>query len=297
MKTKAFLLICLLFLLSSFRPSSEIEQKPENIPDNRIKVSAIDGMEMIQIPAGEFIMGAEHKNSSAEKDEKPAHEVYLDAFWMDKTEVSNQMYTAFLNIAELKEADTGWLFDSANSAFYYQDGKWAVQTGMEDLPAVYVNWFGAEAYCNWAGRRLPSEAEWEKAARGTTDNLYPWGDLLDCEHANYAGCTGTALSVNSLESGANPYGVLGLAGNVWEWNADWYAADYYKRTTYANPSGPEWLYYQLQLKEPLGGAVIRGGSYVDNPAQLRTTNRAFNLKTATFPIIGFRCALSDKEFE
>ena len=297
MKIKNSLLICIMFLLSSFRFLDEPVLEPEDIQNDKTEFSPIDGMEIILIPAGEFIMGAEHNNSSAEKDEKPVHEVYLDAFWMDKTEVSNQMYVKFLNTEELKEADTAWLFDSANSAFYYEDGKWMTRTGMEDQPAVYVNWFGAEAYCNWAGRRLPSEAEWEKAARGTTDNLYPWGDLLDCRHANYAGCAGTALPTNSLESGTSPYGVLGMAGNVWEWNADWYAPDYYKRTTYANPSGPEWLYYQLRLQEPLGGAVIRGGSYVDNPSQLRITNRAFNLKTATFPFIGFRCALSEENFE
>ena len=178
---------------------------------------------MVSIPAGEFTMGSQ----DGDPDERPAHKVHVDAFSMDVYEVTVGQYAAFLQA-------TGF-----NSPLDWQTMN---QPAHQKRPVANVDWVDAAAYCKWAGKRLPTEAEWEKAARGTDGRLYPWGnDSPTPLHANY-GKTGShnygALAlVGTLEDGKSPYGIYDMAGNVWEWVSDWYDNDYYKNSPPAEPDG------------------------------------------------------------
>ena len=176
---------------------------------------------MVSIPAGEFTMGSQ----DGDPDERPAHKVHVNAFSMDVYEVTVGQYADFLQA-------TGF-----NSPL---DWKTMNQPAHQKRPVANVDWADAAAYCKWAGKRLPTEAEWEKAARGTDGRLYPWGnDPPTPLHANY-GKTGShnygALAlVGTLEDGKSPYGIYDMAGNVWEWVSDWYDNDYYKNSPQQNP--------------------------------------------------------------
>jgi eukaryotic-like serine/threonine-protein kinase len=168
-----------------------------------------DGMTMVYVPAGKFLMGSQE--GEGESNEHPQHEVSLDAFWIDRTEVTNAQYRRCLDAGACKRPT------------YWDDGEY---NGV-DGPVVGVTWLDAQAYCTWVGARLPSEAEWEKAARGTDGRRYPWGDdAANCDKANYwgqeGGCVGDPGPVAARPSGASPYGALDMAGNAWEWCQDWY---------------------------------------------------------------------------
>jgi formylglycine-generating enzyme required for sulfatase activity len=222
-----------------------------------------DGAEMVLVPAGEFTMG-----SNEYDDEKPPRRVYLDAFHIDKYEVTNAQYRRFVQAT-----------NRAAPSWYWNDPKFNGST----QPVVGVSWHDAAAYCGWAGKRLPTEAEWEKAARGTDGRKYPWGEAWDASRANSDDSKlGRTAPVGSYATGASPYGAQGMAGNVWEWVADWYAADYYQRSPERNPKGPESGQYR----------VVRGGSWVSAPLNLRASGR-LNLSTspdARGYYVGFRCA-------
>ncbi len=244
----------------------------------------IDGMVLVYVPAGEFLMGSTEVDQGADYDEMPQHSVYLDAFWMDRTVVTNAMFAVFLNaLGNQIEARTTWLDAGDEDVLIIQQaGVWQAVEGYENYPAVEVSWYGAQAYCHWAGRRLPSEAEWERAARGMDGRVYPWGDEIDCDHAEYANCSGGLLPISSNPLGASPYGVLGLSGNTWEWVADWYADGYYSDLPSENPFGPL----------DGGTRVLRGGSWEYDWKHLRSANRRHNGPAVSMHDYGFRCVLS-----
>ena len=239
--------------------------------------SDVDGMELMFIPAGTFEMGAYESDELAEDDERPRHSVYVDAFWMDKNEVTIQQYVQCVESGVCTEP----MKTSSTSRGYYY--------GNEDFlnyPVVNVNWYQANQYCIWAGRRLPTEAEWEKAASSAVaGGLYPWGNRLDCSVANYfqgaSGCHGDTMPVDTYPNGASMFGILSLAGNVNEWVSDWYSAEFYLNSTGNNPYGPDTGAYN----------VIRGGAYNTDNRLLRITNRGLNAPNSYKDNLGFRCVM------
>ena len=219
--------------------------------------------EMVEIPAGAFTMGLDE----GEADERPAHEVELPAYYIEILEVTNAQFAAFVE-------DTGYTTESEKGG---GQGWKAFAEGKDNHPVVKVSWNDATAYCEWAGRRLPTEAEWEKAARGMEGNLYPWGNEWDISRVNAkeSGYRGTT-PVGLFGDGASPYGVLDMSGNVWEWTADWYQA--YPGNTVEDE------FYGEEFK------VLRGGGWFNEKAQLATTNRSSSSPEAANDDIGFRCA-------
>ena len=237
-----------------------------------------DGVSMVLIPEGEFFMG-DPDEDDAHYDENPLHKVYLDAFWIDRYEVTNRCYKRFVDETghRIPHVDTEW----AESYNWKND---SYPPGRADSPVVLVSWGDATAYAEWAGKRLPTEAEWEKAARGgLVKKQYPWGDQIDEKYANYFT---SIISKNEMKPiGSllpNPYGIYDIVGNVWEWCADWYGKTYYRVSPYKNPQGPEEGVYR----------VFRGGSWVKKKEFLRCSERARNVPTHRSYIIGFRCAKS-----
>ncbi len=245
-----------------------IEPTPIETPS--VEVSPRDGMTLIIIPGGTFIMGT---NSGGE-DEWPEHEVYLDDYWIDKTEVTNSMYYLCME-SGICEAPLSDGFTAPED--HYKNPQTA------EFPVVYVTWYNAQAYCEWVGRRLPTEAEWEKAARGTDARIYPWGnqdptpELLNFDQNNFG-----LMPVGSFPLGASPYGVMDLAGNAWEWVADWYDENYYSVSPNVNPTGPS---------NGPDGRALRGGAFFQSDPEVRTTNRHSTTPDYNRSVdIGFRCA-------
>lgn len=227
------------------------------------------GVEMILIPEGNFSMGS----NSGDDDERPIHSIYLDAFYIDKFEVTNALYQDCVNAGVCKPPV---------QAGSYTRGSYYGNSQYDDFPVVYVDWNMANAYCTWRGASLPTEAQWEKAARGTDERTYPWGRGADCQKANYQGCINGTTQAGSYESGQSPYGVYDMAGNVWEWVADWYSAEYYRSSPPSNPTGLD-----------AGRArVLRGGSWNRDPYNLRTSNRVNYAPIYYNFDAGFRCASS-----
>jgi eukaryotic-like serine/threonine-protein kinase len=239
------------------------------------QISPKDGMVQVYVPAGEFLMGSDTvKESQSYSEELPQHTVYLDAFWIDRTEITNAQYASC--VAEGHCTLPGNTISSRHSS-YYGDVQYA------DYPVVYVNWNQSQAYCAWAGRRLSSEAEWEKAARGTDGRLYPWGNAApDQNRLNYNSNKGDTTAVGSYIFGASPYGALNMAGNVWEWVNDWYSSTYYQNSPARNPLGPD------------SGTDrgLRGGSWNNSDRYIRTAQRYSNIPAYWYYDVGFRCAAS-----
>ncbi len=239
--------------------------QPAPLISTQMKISEIDAMPQMFVPAGEFEMGFSNTGNA------PKHTVYLDAFWMDQIEVTNAMYLQCMQAggcsapAVVNETYSQWIF--------------------REHPITYVTWFQAEAYCAWANRRLPTEAEWEKAARGTDGRAYPWGN--EAPNPRLANFEETlfheAISAYRYPLGASPYGVLNMSGNVREWVFDWYADDYYQNSPYANPQGP-----------PTGGErSLRSGSYNEDRREIRVFHRYNHVPDSPGLSRGFRCAQSD----
>lgn len=235
---------------------------------------------MILIPAGLFEMGSE----SGDANERPIHTVILDNYYIDQYEVTNEQFAIFLNKQGNQiEGGVAWLDVGAEDMHIHQSGSmWQADEGYGDHPVVEVTWYGANAYCEWRGARLPSEAEWEKAARGMDGRTYPWGEGISCNLANFSGCAEDTSPVGSYPDGASPYGVYDMAGNVWEWVNDWYDSNYYSTSPQSNPTGPG----SGQER------VVRGGSWADFSTYLRTAARGWLSPDLSQNIWGFRCARS-----
>jgi serine/threonine-protein kinase len=229
-------------------------------------VSDKDGMILLYVPAGEFMMGG----NDGHADEKPQHTVYLDSFWIDKTEVTNAMYARCVQDAKCSRPEDTTHYDKST---------------YENHPVVYVSWDDAYAYCSWANRRLPTEAEWEKAARGIDKRSYPWGNVVPKpDLLNYDSKIGNTTEVGSYETGKSFYGAYDMAGNVWEWVNDWYQPAYYQISPSSNPQGSD---AGSSLSK-----VLRGGSWVNTDDLVRSSSRlAIDPANASFSI-GFRCSQS-----
>jgi formylglycine-generating enzyme required for sulfatase activity len=250
-------------------------------------------MVQVFIPAGDFWMGGPAEEPNVMADEKPRHKVSLDAFWMDLTEVTNAMFAQFV-------ADTGYRTETEQngSSAVWNGGGWDYVSGANwrapfgpgsnapnNHPVIQVSWNDALAYCEWAGRRLPTEAEWEKAASGPDNFLYPWGNAEPSSaRANYADNVGSLVPVGSYPDGASGYGVMDMGGNVYEWTADWYGSDYFSNSPPNNPTGPASGKYK----------VMRGGSWELDALRLRVFVREVSGPNAANSNIGFRCAQSDR---
>ncbi|HPS31548.1 MAG TPA: SUMF1/EgtB/PvdO family nonheme iron enzyme [bacterium] len=249
--------------------------------------------EMVSVPAGSFMMGCnEAVDDECWSNELPYHEVTLSAYKIDKYEVTAGEYQECVAAGDCSEAH----YD--DSTCYIYDGNSWVQGIAPDSfreknkPVVCVEWSQAAAYCKWAGKRLPTEAEWEKAARGTEGAKYPWGNepKVSCDYAVMSdsnaggdGCgTGGTMTVGSIEKGKSPYGAYDMIGNVWEWTNDWYGETYYKTAPSENPAGPEYGDYR----------VSRGGSwlYSFDTILLRTSIRYYHIPDYWLINYGFRCA-------
>ena len=236
------------------------------------RVSAIEDMKLIYVPEGNFSMGSE-----AFINEQPVHTVNLDAFWIYQTEVTNGIYALCVQAGKCTPPIEN---RSDTRSEYYDDAQYA------NYPVIFVNWNQARAYCSWANARLPTEAEWEKAARGTDARTYPWGnDAPTCSLVNFdggSGCVADTSAVGSYPSGASPYGALDMAGNVWEWVNDWYSETYYSQSSSSNPQGPS-----------LGDfRVLRGGSWFNIEDDVRTSSRIMYNPSDSYLTIGFRCTSS-----
>ena len=246
---------------------------------------------MVLIPAGDFLMGSNDGSS----DEKPVHTVYLDAFYMDKYEVTNAKYAKFLNeygkntdVAgdELLEIGSRYCRIEKSGSVYRP------KSGYENSPIVEVSWYGAAAYAQFYGKSLPTEAEWEKAARGgLVGKKYPWGDKLTHDDANYSG-TGGWRGISPVGSfPPNGYGLYDMAGNVWEWCADEYDSDYYSKSPKNNPTGPGTpvLFVNNDFTNVKHSRVLRGSAWVNIGHDLRCADRNNYVPALRSYYVGFRC--------
>jgi formylglycine-generating enzyme required for sulfatase activity len=278
------------------------------------KVSASgDGVEMVFIPAGEFWMGATEEavkpltefckqnpnadycqNGQYARDELPRHRVALAAFYLDRFEVTNAWFEKFVKatghrtLAESERESAVWLVvqDGRWQRSQIKGANWRAPNGPGSSaepthPVVQVSWFDAVAYCEWAGKRLPTEAEWEKAARGADGYHFPWGNEWDPTRANVSrGVNSASAPVGTYPQGASPYGVQDMAGNVWEWVADWYDEGYYGVSPAQNPPGPTTGKFR----------IARGGSWLEDPLFTATTRRFAPRPSYRSNVRGFRCA-------
>jgi formylglycine-generating enzyme required for sulfatase activity len=301
------------------RPTPSATPAPTESPTSppiRATVSAVDGMELVYIPAGSFLLGASASDPDAKEDEKPQLEVYLDAFWMDKTEVSVAQFASFVReTGYVTDADAGaadgqngarkgGVAFSGNNSVFVLNASWLLPEGPGAQsaqerpfgPVVQVSWNDARTYCEWAGRRLPTEAEWDRAARYVDGRRYPWGEAFDGARTNFCdskcpadwrrtewddGATRTR-NVGSYPAGASPEGLLDMSGNVWEWVADWYDFSGYYQFPTANPLGAETGFER----------VVRGGSWIDTFDRVRASARNKFTPESRNNFTGFRCASS-----
>jgi serine/threonine-protein kinase len=262
-------------------------------------------MTLLEVPAGEFKMGAASSDSQATAEEKPQHTVYLDAFWIDQTEVTNAMFQKFIGATryqtDAEKQGSGYVFDTAAQSWsetkgadwQHPHGPTSNLEGLADHPVVQVSWNDAQQYCAWVGGALPTEAQWEKAARGDDERTYPWGnDEVASNLLNFAdrnsnvdwgdksiddGYQFTA-AVGHYPDGKSPYGALDMAGNVWEWVRDRYDEKYYANSPTRNPENTT----------DSDVCVVRGGGW--GTTSVRASQRFKDVSDYRNDIVGFRCA-------
>lgn len=316
-QVKLFWLLISLLLVTSLTACSllsslgiDLGTKKEDAAENPAEVNLgvgfkevrqADGMVMMYIPSGEFTMGS--SEAMVEKmvgqnwcpsckkgsfgQEMPAHKVTLNAYWIDQFEVTNAQYSLCVAAGACNPPTNT---SGYSGAAYYGEPAFA------SYPVTGVTWQDAESYCQWADARLLTEAEWEKAARGMDERLFPWGDMVVSANGNFCdqscpmddrvnlfndGFPETA-PVGSFPASTSPYGALDMSGNVWEWVADWYDKGYYGNSPADNPTGP-----------PMGTErVIRGGSWIDMIGAMRVSNRSFINPGSYYYNIGIRCGAS-----
>jgi formylglycine-generating enzyme required for sulfatase activity len=298
-KKYLFLVITLLFITSS--GSAQDDDKKNRYPD------------MAYIPAGYIDMGSSDeeidramkmfKQSENTKpirnwfdDEIPKHKVWVDAFYLDKYEVTNAEYMKFVRAGGYIKK----IFWTEEGAEWLREKKVRVPECSDDSrfnnpdhPVVCINWYEASAYAKWAGKRLPYEAEWERAARGDDSRTFPWGDTVpkrEAYNANYHPGGGEqdkdgyrfTAPVKVFPDGASPFGVIQMAGNVWEWCEDWYRENYYARSPKKNPVGPR----------KGSEKIVRGGAWLNSIISIRTPYRSYIDPKLRYSHIGLRCARS-----
>lgn len=331
--TVLLLLACNLFGSVTITPAADLPVNTEvpvstNVPVNTelpvntevpglgsTRISETDGMTLVFVPGGDFTMGSD---SSIYASERPVHTVFLDPYWIDQTEVTNAMFETFITQTgyqtDAEKIGSSYVFNPGSrksmqgADWRHPQGPDSSLTNLSEHPVVHVSWNDAQAYCEWAGRRLPTEAEWEKAARGTDARVYPWGNqppagnLLNLGDASLAEIVDPAVvpagvnwpdrsiddgyqftaPVGSFPAGASPYGALDMAGNVWEWVNDWAGEAYYQSSPSSNPGGPDSGEYR----------VMRGGSWYDDKDGQRAAYRGWAGPEDTDITLGFRCGLT-----
>jgi eukaryotic-like serine/threonine-protein kinase len=267
--------VILFMLTACAKAAATATPMPTTIPAPTLGIGSTmigkDNAILVYVPEGEFTMGSDGSfNSIAD----PEHQVNLDAFWIDQTEVTNAMYAKCVADGSCKEP----LFPSSNTHMSYYNN-----SEFDNYPVLYVDWNRAKIYCSWAERRLPTEAEWEKAARGEDGRTYPWGEEdYSCDKANYdSRCVGDTSPVGSYESGKSPYGAYDMAGNVSEW-----VSSLYKPYPYEVNDGRE------NLSDP-GLRVLRGSSWYFKDTKPPSSGRLMVGPSSTnHSYVGFRCASS-----
>lgn len=293
---KTLLITMTLFLAIFIIACEEEEFEFDEAPYDTVEPS-----EMNYVPAGEFLMGSDYSAGidlitgvvdEGYYDEQPKHKVYVDAFDMDITEVTNAQYRTCV----LEDACS----DPASELSVTRE-KYYLDTDFDDFPVIYVSFWQAAEYCEWAGKRLPTEAEWEKAARGLDQRNFPWGFAQpDCTMADFSKtvseyndfgnivlseqCSGDTVRVSQFKQYLSPWGLLNMAGNVAEWTVDYYSDNYYNSEYFDdnnyNPQGPEEGNHR----------VVRGGSFADHSYHIRTAFRNHLNEETAIAYVGFRCA-------
>jgi formylglycine-generating enzyme required for sulfatase activity len=244
----------------------------------------IDGMAMVYIPPGVFTMGSDANDTSVNNETFPVREVTLmEGFWIDRTEVTNAQFAAFLTArGNQREGEVFWLsLEDADVLIVESDGVFQPKSGFRNHPVIEVSWYGAAAYCDWVGAVLPTEAQWEYAARGRGGFIYPWGnESPDSTRLNYNRNIDRTTAVGAYPNGASWVGALDMVGNVWEWVNDWYEPDYYESAPSVNPTGPD-----NGTKK-----VLRGGSWLHDALVAQAAYRNGYPPTLQNGYVGFRCA-------
>ncbi len=255
-----------------------------------------DGGEMVYVPAGYFMLGS----NEGESDEMPMRKIFIDSFYLDKFEVTNREFKNFVKATHYSTTaeKRGWSWVWVGEAWEKVLGAdWRQPLGpgsdasfTPNHPVIHMSWWDARSYCEWAGERLPTEMEWEKAARGNSARRYPWGNETPQSHAVYRANFnqggkvkdgfGLTAPVGSFPLGKSPYGAMDMAGNAWEWVADWYDSHFYEWAWYKNPEGPR----RGMLK------VLRGGSWFEGEDSLRASGRYKAFQIDLLQSFGFRCA-------